>query len=226
MIYLVSVMKRPELRQVLNSYSMWSHRWVVRSVTKSHGNKERTRVPAQRLSRKQKRKTKLFMFYYYWFSRRLSSLTINTPPTLSSRESPDAVGLSLGVCQISGFLPSLRRLACRTMGLNCFSRIDDRTSSWLSPFSDDVMSAASKPCQPLVKHVSMLPQTRYADIELLQSLFEVHICQQLVKHVSMRLKYFSSSASIPLESMLGHTVVSVLFSRHGFRWLVWGHIYR
>jgi hypothetical protein len=70
------------------------------------------------------------------------------------------------------------------MGLNCFSRIDARTSSWLSPFSDDVMSASSKACQHLVKHVSMLPWNLCDGIELLQSLFEVHICQQLVKNVS------------------------------------------
>jgi hypothetical protein len=82
------------------------------------------------------------------------------------------------------------------MGLNCFSRIDARTSSWLSPFSEDVMSAASKPCQ------------------------------QLVKHVSMRVKSSSSSASISLESMRGHRAASVLVSRHGFRWLVRGHICR
>ncbi len=111
------------------------------------------------------------VFYYYLFSIRVS-LADNTHASKAQlKGAPHAVALSLGVCHMSGFLPLLRRLACRTMGLNCFSRIDARTSSWLSPFSDDVMSTVSK------------------------------ACQQLVKHVSMRVKCSSSSASIPLESI-------------------------
>ena len=101
-------------------------------------------------------KTSNRIFHYYLFLITVS-LTIHTSPTLRSRESPDAVGLSLGVYHMSGFLPSLRILACRTMGLTCFASIDVKTSSWLIPFSDDIMSAASKPCHQLVKHVSMLP---------------------------------------------------------------------
>ena len=136
------------------------------------------------------------IFYYYLFSIRVSLVGNTHASNAQLKGAPDEVGLSFGVCQISGFLPSLRRLACRTMGLNCFSRIDARTSSWLSHFSDDVMSTASK------------------------------ACQQLVKHDSMRLECSSSSASIPLESMRGHRAASVLVSRHGFRWLVRGHICR
>ena len=136
-------------------------------MTESLGNTDRTRE-FQPNGCRENRKVKQFFpcFTTICSQEELVSLTIHAPPKLSSRELPDTVGLSLGVYQISGFLPSLKRLACRTMGLNCFSRIDARTSSWLSPFSDDAMSAGSKPCQQLVNHVSMLPKNRCEGIEL------------------------------------------------------------